>query len=145
MNVVQAGRLGRSKGNLKTDGIKPLDRSKIDLIGLTGHLQFVRQQMLAMLARAFALKDRALQYETLQPPTGLDSFNILSFLAANTQQQRASNTAREKLGRISPMPTRPIVFRIQGVPVAGLTGGRRIGLRSAPTPSSSSAWETNRR
>ncbi|GAB6041394.1 MAC/perforin domain-containing protein [Endothiovibrio diazotrophicus] len=99
VNEAHAKRLQRLIERL--DGpaaIRPLEeKGEIDLVGLTGLLDFQRRQMLAMLAKTFLLQDQALQYETLQPPTLIRNYAILGFLDARRAQGQARIAAESAL------------------------------------------------
>src|SRR5262249_19359976 len=123
LNKDQAARLNALKGALNPANIER-DRSQIDLIGLTGKLLFVRKQMLAMLAKSFALQDRALQYQNLQPATSIESFSLLDVKGAVVRQQGAATKAKEKLGQTQSSTTQPIRFEIAGVDAQSLAGGQ---------------------
>ncbi|HEU5003438.1 MAG TPA: hypothetical protein VFW71_11760 [Actinomycetota bacterium] len=128
INRRQAARLEALKGALHPKDIKDLDTAKIDLIGLTGHLSFLRDQMLAILAKAFAQQDQALQYANLQPPTLILSYSVLKFREARVRQTRATIVAREALTQHQVSTTTPIEYRIEGVPLADVTRGNTFAF-----------------
>ena len=131
MNREQAARLKELEINLDPPKGRPLDRDKIDLIGLTGSLSFMRNQALVMLSTAFTLQDQARQYEFLQPPTPIQSFSLLTFRGAVARQETATVTAKAALARLQSATTTPIEFVIDGVEVESLTGGNAftVGIR----------------
>jgi hypothetical protein len=132
INQKQAAKLAALDGALTPASIKQLDRSKIDLIGLTGQLQFLRKQMLAMLAKSFALQDRALQYQNLQAPTPIESFSLLDFKGAVARQQTAATRAKSKLKKTQPSITKPMRYEIAGVPAEEITGGKQYHFAITP-------------
>ncbi len=71
MSLEQAIRLTELEINLNPPKGEPLDRDKIDLIGLTGSLSYMSNKALVMLSAAFTLQDQARQYRFLQPPTAI--------------------------------------------------------------------------
>jgi hypothetical protein len=119
----QAKRLAALQKNLDPPKGQPIERDKIDLIGLTGSLSFMRNQALVMLSTAFTLQDQARQYEFLQPPTAIGSFSLLTFSGAVARQESATITAKGALARLQPAETTPIEFVIDGVEVESLTRG----------------------
>ncbi|MCK1390644.1 hypothetical protein [Bradyrhizobium sp. 1] len=128
LNLEQAKRLEALDKNLHPPKGEPIDRNKIDLIGLTGSLSFMRNQALLMLSRAFSLEDQARQYEFLQPPTAIGSFSLLTFSGALARQESATVTAKSDLARLQPAKTTPIEFVIDGVEIDSLTGGNTFSF-----------------
>ncbi|QPF87508.1 hypothetical protein IC762_14985 [Bradyrhizobium genosp. L] len=123
MNRDQAKRLAALQKDLDPPKGQPIDRDKIDLIGLTGSLSFMRNEALLMLSTAFMLQDRARQYEFLQPATAIGSFSLLTFSGAVARQESATVTAKAELARLQPATTTPIEFAIDGVEVDSLIRG----------------------
>jgi hypothetical protein len=123
MNREQAARLKELEVDLDPPKGRPLDRDKIDLIGLTGSLSFMRNQALVMVSTAFTLQDQARQYEFLQPPTAIGSFSLLTFRGAVARQESATVTAKGALAKLQSATTTPIEFVIDGVEVEALTDG----------------------
>ena len=119
----QADRLKALKGTLKPANIKDLDVSKIDLVGLTGNLDFVRNQMLNMLAKAYLQQDLALQYENLQAATPILSFSLLEFKGARVRQEETTIAALSALAQHGASTTTPIKYVIDGVAATDLSGG----------------------
>lgn len=118
----QIDRLKVLHTNLNPAQIKDLDKSKIDLIGLTGSLSVIRSQMLGLLAKTFVLKDEALQYTYLQQATPISSFDILGIKGALVTQQGNTITAKTELGEYVPTVTTPIPIEIE-VPSESLRDG----------------------
>ncbi|MEJ0076463.1 MAG: hypothetical protein WDO17_13615 [Alphaproteobacteria bacterium] len=128
MNRDQAKRLAALQKDLDPPPGHPIDRDKIDLIGLTGSLSFMRDQALLMLSTAFTLQDQARRYEFLQPPTAIASFSLLTFSGAVARQESATITAKSALARLQPAETTPIEFVIDGVEVDSLIRGNTFTL-----------------
>lgn len=123
MSARQEERLRKLENSLKPKDIKKLDVESIDLVGLTGELEFKQQQMIMVLAQTMGTQDLALQYEYLQQPMPMTSFDILSLKYAIYVQNMATIKALEDL---SPAPQKlasPITFTIEGVPTASLVNG----------------------
>ena len=123
INQRQADRFAALKGKLQPSSVKDLDKDAIDLVGITGYLTFIQNQMLAILAKAFLQKDLALQYANLQPATPVESFSLLKFSAAIVRQNGTTNLARQALLAHEAAVTTPIDYVIEGVTPAQLTGG----------------------
>lgn len=123
MSDRQKERLSKLDKHLKPKEIKDLDTANIDLVGLTGELEFKQQQILMVLAKTIETQDLALQYEYLQQPMPMTSFDILSLKYAIYIQNMATINALEDL---SPVPQRlssPITYTIEGVPATSLVNG----------------------
>ena len=123
INEDQAERLEKLKGALNPKNIEDLKKSEIDLIGLTGNLVFLQKQMLSILAKAFAMQDRALQYQYLQSPTPISSFSLLDFRSALVKQTENTTKAKEKLAQFQPSTTTPVVYEIEDVMARQLVKG----------------------
>jgi hypothetical protein len=132
INQRQADRFEALKGKLQPARIADLDKDAIDLVGLTGYLSFIQNQMLAILAKAFLQKDLALQYANLQPATPVMSFSLLKFSAAIVQQNGTTVRAREALLGHQAAVTTPIEYLIEGVMPAQLTGGNVYAVTIYP-------------
>ena len=132
INQRQADRFDALKGKLQPTRIADLDKDAIDLVGLTGYLSFIQNQMLAILAKAFLQKDLALQYANLQPATPVMSFSLLKFSAAIVQQNGTTLTAREALLGHQAAVTTPIDYVIEGVTPAQLTGNNVYAVTIYP-------------
>lgn len=123
INANQAARLAALQNKLKPQDIQNLDKDGIDLMGLTGHLVFIQNQMLTILAKAFLQKDLALQYENLQPATLIGAFSLLKFSAAIVQQNATTISAKSALAQYQKSTTKPLDFVIPNVKPSDLTGG----------------------
>ncbi|OPY71194.1 MAG: hypothetical protein A4E63_01633 [Syntrophorhabdus sp. PtaU1.Bin050] len=118
----QSKELSDLETNLNPARISELDKSKIDLTGLTGKLSMVRSQMLSVLSRAFTCQDQALQYTYLQPPTVIPSFDILGIKSALVTQKSNTIAAKTSLSQCQATITTPIDVEIE-VPVEDLRNG----------------------
>eukprot|EP01084_Bolivina_argentea_P269390 457822_1 len=98
-NKDQSQRLKELSNTLQPSSIQDLDKSKVDLLGLTGNLTFIRNQTYQMLAKSFLLQDEALQYQYLQPTTRIDSFDILGFKGAIAKQAGQTNYSKSVLAK----------------------------------------------
>ncbi|MED4400260.1 MAC/perforin domain-containing protein [Metabacillus fastidiosus] len=132
LNEAQNKRLSNLKGYLKPKNISNLNRSEIDLIGLTGNLTFIQNQMMGILTKAFNLKDQALQYQFLQPPTSIESYDFLGFRSAITRQETNKIQAKTSLNRYQSMTTTPIPFEIHGVDINNLIDGNVLRVNIQP-------------
>ena len=118
----QIKRMKQLNTNLNPPSIKDLDKNKIDLIGLTGSLSVVRSQMLGVLSKTFILQDQSLQYAFLQPPTAIDSFDVLGILGALVKQDSNTLTAKTALKQYQKTTTTPIKIEVE-IPVEQLRNG----------------------
>lgn len=123
INANQVARLTALQDKLNPQDIQDLDKAGIDLMGLTGHLVFIQNQMLTILANAFLQKDLALQYENLQPATLIGAFSLLKFSAAIVQQNATTITAKSALAQYQEATTKPLDFVISNVKPSDLTSG----------------------
>jgi hypothetical protein len=123
INANQAARFAALQNKFKPQDIHGLAKEGIDLMGLSGHLVFIQNQMLTILAKAFLQKDLALQYENLQPATSISAFSLLQFSAAIVQQNAATKEAKSALAQYPKTTTKPIDFVLNNVKPSDLTGG----------------------
>lgn len=123
LNARQAERWNALQGKLRPARIEDLDRDAIDLMGMSGYLESLQNQMLVILAKAFAQQDLALQYAWLQPPTPLTSFSLLKFSSALVQQQERTIEAKSRLAAHQAAVTEPIDFVVEGIHPDQVTGG----------------------
>ena len=109
----QQKRLAQLKVTLSAQP-KDLNVSSIDLVGLTGQLNFFEHQMLLTMASTLTIQDRALQYEYLQPPTPIKSFSFINLQLAILSQSQSINRGLI----VQPVPQlQPdhIIYEIHGV------------------------------
>ncbi|ARV63402.1 hypothetical protein BZZ01_32905 (plasmid) [Nostocales cyanobacterium HT-58-2] len=128
INERQAKRLEHINDALNPGKIEELDKSRIDLIGLTGNLVFVQNQILTILAKAFLLRDQALQYANLQPATPITSFSLLKFRWALMNQAQVTVEAESKLRQYQPSITHPIDYTVDGVSTEDIINGNRFSI-----------------
>ncbi|MBO4269846.1 hypothetical protein [Microbispora triticiradicis] len=123
VNDKQGKRLADLSESLHLDDLAPPDHARIDLLGLTGVMEFQLKQVLAKLARTLILQDSAVQYEYLGRPTPITRLDLPGLLPVMENQQGNIVNA---LTRFNPPPQRvkdPIEYRITGVPVRRLASG----------------------
>lgn len=118
----QVKRMEELNTNLDPAKIKDLDKSKIDLVGLTGSLGMIRSQMLGVLAKAFIFKDQALQYTYLQEPTAIKSFDTMGIRGALVTQSNNTITAETAWSQFQSSTTTPIEVEVE-VPTNELRDG----------------------
>ena len=135
MNQRQTDRLNALVGKLHPAKIEDLDRDAIDLVGLTGHLDYLRHQMLTTFAKSFLLQDQALQYAWLQPPTVISSYSLLNFMRSRIAQSQATVTAKSQLLQYQASTTKPIIYQIDGVMSEDITGGHSFQVTINPNAS----------
>jgi hypothetical protein len=119
----QANDLKKIKTQFTDLDPKKLDTSKIDLVGMTSSMDLLQNQMLTMMAKAFNIKDQALQYEYLQPSTPIRSFDLFGFQAAIVMQGENTLQADRERSQLQPGDTSDIHYRIEGIPVSELING----------------------
>lgn len=132
INQRQAKRLNALVGTLHPANIEDLDRSAVDLVGLTGHLEYLRRQMLTTFTKSFLLQDQALQYAWLQQPTVISSYSLLTFMQARIAQSQATITARSQLMQYQASTTNPIVYQVDGVMSEDISGGHSFQITIGP-------------
>ena len=121
MHDDQKKRLDEIKVHFNT---KPqdLNKSKVDLIGLSSKLVLFQRQMLATMASTLEIQGRALQYENLQPPTSVPSFSFLD-LQFGILSQAQSILQGLTVQPIPQSQPEPVVYEIHGVFPENLTNG----------------------
>ncbi|BAU27774.1 MAC/Perforin domain-containing protein [Aneurinibacillus soli] len=132
INEAQRKRLSDLQGYLKPEKIGDLQLNKIDLIGLTGHLTSIQNQMMGILAEAFLLQDQALQYQFLQPATNIDTFDLPGFRSALARQETNKIKAKTLLNQYQTTTTTPIDVEIHGVVTDQLIGGNVFQVAIQP-------------
>ncbi len=104
------------------DSTTPPDINSIDLIGVTGQLQYQLKQVLLVLAQTLELQDGALQYEYFGQPTEITSFSLLNLLSVITTQDR---NIINGISQLNPQPQtvdQPIKVIVKNVRAARLSG-----------------------
>eukprot|EP00005_Dracoamoeba_jomungandri_P000986 CAMPEP_0174255412 /NCGR_PEP_ID=MMETSP0439-20130205/4740_1 /TAXON_ID=0 /ORGANISM="Stereomyxa ramosa, Strain Chinc5" /LENGTH=1724 /DNA_ID=CAMNT_0015337593 /DNA_START=140 /DNA_END=5314 /DNA_ORIENTATION=+ len=119
----QVNHLKQLDTNLNPRHIKDLDINKIDLIGMTGSLSTTRSSVLGILVEAFTLYDQSLQYEFLQQPTPINSFDILDIKSALVTQSTNTTTAKTALRRLQETKSKVIDVSFE-VPAEALRNGK---------------------
>lgn len=132
LNDRQADRLNALVGTLHPANIDDLNRSEIDLVGLTGHLEYLRRQMLTTFTKSFLLQDQALQYAWLQKPTIISSYSLLTFMQARIAQSQETVTAKSQLMQYQASTTQPIIYQVEGIMSEDLIGGHSCQLNISP-------------
>lgn len=132
LNDRQAERLNALADKLNPLQIKDLDRQAIDLVGLTGSLDYLRRQMLTTFAKSFLLQDQALQYAWLQPPTPIASYSLMNFMQSRIAQNEATLEAKSQLLQYQASTTRPITIDIQGVLASDISNGNAFEITIDP-------------
>ncbi|ACF15061.1 conserved hypothetical protein [Chloroherpeton thalassium ATCC 35110] len=123
LNSRQAKRWAELQNKLHPANIQNLDKNAIDLMGISGYLTNIQNQMLVILAKAFLQQDLALQYANLQPATPVTSFSLMKFSAAVVQQKANTIEAKSQLAHYRPAVTEPIDFVIDGISPSQMSGG----------------------
>ena len=124
LNMNQENRLKTLTTRLNPENIKNLDRSAIDLVGLTGRLEYMHRQMLTTFSKSFLLQDQALQYAWLQPSTMISSYSLLTFMKARIAQSQATMNAKSHLLQYQAATTDEIVYEVDGILTDSISGGR---------------------
>ncbi len=104
------------------DSTRPPDISSIDLIGVTGQLQFQLKQILLTLSQVLELQDGALQFEYFGRPAPITSFTLQNLLTVITSQDR---NVINGLSQLNPQPQKvdqPITVTIRNVQASKLSG-----------------------
>ena len=123
----QQKRLAALAGYLQPANVDDLDTSKIDLVGLTGAMQLLQNQMLGMLARTLALQDEALQYEYLQTPAPITSFDLIALRQVMVAQQQSIIAGLSVQPGPQQLP-QPLTYTVPGIPAAAMTGGNTFAF-----------------
>ncbi|BFT30213.1 hypothetical protein D210916BOD24_13890 [Alteromonas sp. D210916BOD_24] len=132
INKRQADRLNALVDTLHPANIEDLDHSAIDLVGLTGNLDYLRRQMLTTFIKSFLLQDQALQYAWLQQPTVISSYSLLNFMQAHIAQTQATIEAKNQLMQYQSSTTNPIIYQIDGVMNEDISGGHSFEITIGP-------------
>jgi hypothetical protein len=132
LNEQQANRLNDLVGRLHPEHIEDLDREAIDLVGLTGHLDYLRRQILSTFSKSFLLQDQALQYAWLQPLTPIASYSLLTFMQARIAQSQTTIEAKSQLLQYQASTTDPIEYQVDGVMTEDISGGSTYRIVISP-------------
>ena len=134
MQIINQNRLktinGQQQGKLDAltsmlhlgDSSRAPDINSIDLIGLTGQLQYQLKQVLSVLARTLELQDGAIQYEYFGQPTPITSFSLFNLQTVIATQDNAIISALQQLNPPPQAVPKPITVRIPMVLASRLSG-----------------------
>lgn len=128
LNDRQAKRLTDLVDTLHPKRVQDLDKEEIDLIGLTGSLDYLRRQMLVTFAKSFLLQDQALQYAWLQSPTPIASYSLLTFMQSRIAQSETTLEAKSQLLQYQASTTKPITIDIEGVLTESVSNGNAFEI-----------------
>jgi hypothetical protein len=115
--------------NLTNPSVPP-DLAKIDLIGITGQLQFQLKQVLSTLAKVLENQNGALQFTYFGDPVAITSFSLNQLLGVISNQDASIINAIQNLNP-QPQPVNdPITVTIASIPYKQLIGGnfKRISV-----------------
>lgn len=101
----------------------PPDLAKIDLIGMTGQLQFQLKQVLSTLAKVLEQQNGAIQFTYFGLPTPITSFSLNQLLGVISSQDANIINAIQQL---NPQPQKvdaPITVRVPSIPYKELING----------------------
>ncbi|MFC5743648.1 hypothetical protein [Dyella tabacisoli] len=123
INGQQQAKLSALTSMLHLDDVnRPPDVNSIDLIGLTGQLQYQLKQVLSVLASTLELQDGAIQYEYFGQPTPITSFSLLNLQTVIATQDSAIISALQQLNPPPQAVSGPITITIPNVLATRLSG-----------------------
>lgn len=129
LNGQQEAQMAALADNLNLNSsTRPPSIDSIDLIGVSGQLQFQLKQVLLVLAQTLELQDGALQFEYFGQPTEITSFSLLNLLTVITTQDR---NILNGIINLNPPPQpvpRPISVVVKNVRASRLSGGNVFQL-----------------
>jgi hypothetical protein len=102
----------------------PPDLAKIDLIGMTGQLQFQLKQVLSTLAKVLAQQNGALQFTYFGQPAPITSFSLNQLLAVISQQDASIINAIQGLNPQPQKVDKPVTVKVGSIPYKELINGR---------------------
>ncbi len=123
INSKQAERMSDLSKSLNLGNVSDPEISSIDLVGISGQVQFQMKQIMAMFADVLILQDAAVQYEYLGEPTSITRFDLTSVKQVMALQQQNIVNALTLLNPTPKPVDSPVVYRISKVPVSELTKG----------------------
>jgi len=108
----------------------PPDLARIDLIGMTGQLQFQLKQVLSTLAKVLSQQNGALQFTYFGQPAPITSFSLNQLLAVISQQDASIINALQNLNPQPQKVDNPIVVKVNSIPYKELINGnfKRISV-----------------
>jgi len=107
---------------------RPPDISSIDLIGVSGQLQFQLKQVLLVLAQTLELQDGALQYEYFGQPTEITSFSLANLLSVISTQDQNILSGIAQLNPPPQLVPKPISVILKNIPASRLSGSNVFQL-----------------
>ncbi|WMT76957.1 hypothetical protein [Bradyrhizobium sp. Ash2021] len=115
--------------HLSNPGVPP-DLAKIDLIGMTGQLQFQLKQVLSTMAKVLENQNGALQFSYFGDPVPITSFSLNQLLAVISNQDASIVNAIQNL---NPQPQKvdgPITVKVSPIPYKEMINGsfKRISV-----------------
>lgn len=105
------------------DTQQPPDVASIDLIGVSGQLQFQLKQVLKILAEVLELQNGAIQYEYFGEPTPISSFTLINLQSVISTQDSKIINALQQLNPPPQKVTQPIKVVVKDVLASRLSGG----------------------
>ncbi len=123
INLQQQAQMDALATNLNLENVnQPPDINSIDLIGVTGQLQYQLKQVLLTLAQTLEIQNGAIQYEYMGQPATITSFTLLNLLSViSTQDLNVING----ITNLNPQPqsvTQPITITIPNVKASRVSG-----------------------
>jgi hypothetical protein len=108
--------------NLTNPSVPP-DLAKIDLIGITGQLQFQQKQVLSTLAKVLANQNGALQFTYFGDPVVITSFSLNQLLGVISSQDASIINAIQNLNPPPQKVDGPITVKVPSIPYKQLING----------------------
>ncbi|MBB4952323.1 hypothetical protein H4S14_000365 [Agrobacterium vitis] len=102
---------------------RPPDLARIDLIGMTGQLQFQLKQVLSTLAKVLQNQNGALQFTYFGEPVPITSFSLNQLLAAISAQDASIINAIQNLNPPPQKVDQPIIVKVSSIPYKQLING----------------------
>ena len=123
INSQQQAQMDALANSLHLSGsTQPPDINSIDLIGVTGQLQYQLKQVLLTLAQTLEIQDGAVQFEYFGQPTEITSFSLNNLLSVISTQD---NNIINGITSLNPQPqavTNPITITIKNVVATKVSG-----------------------
>ncbi|MBN1403543.1 MAG: hypothetical protein JW942_03625 [Opitutales bacterium] len=107
--------------HLKDTSAAP-DINSINLIGVTGQLQYQLKQVLLVMSQTLELQNGAIQFEYFGEPAAITSFSLLNLLTVISTQDRNIINAIQHLNPQPQAVDKPIKFTIPNVVAKKLSG-----------------------
>jgi len=108
----------------------PPELAKIDLIGMTGQLQFQLKQVLSTLAKVLANQNGAIQFTYFGDPAPITSFSLNQLLGVISNQDASIINAIQNLNPPPQKVDDPITVKVSSIPYKELINGsfKRISV-----------------